>query len=219
MPPKPEEKKDQTSAPIHCAEHQQEAKWHCGWCGKPLCKDCQPIALNYQVFHPHCVDQARNKLETEDNTRKRDIEMPSMGLKIISWGFIVTGMLLFGLALLVLGLSLFSRTLPIRALLTVPVPPSLDSIPGIRSILNWLAVISMVLAASVTVLGVGLLNCVIVARRVVLVFSWLEIVVAMLGWMIVLLLGRGFWDVPLLAVFFIWYFTRQDIKRQFEKVL
>lgn len=221
MAPEPAENKDQDSAPAPaiCPEHGQSAKWHCGWCGKPLCKACQPIALNYQVFHPRCVDQARNMLETEDNARQRDIETPSLGLKIISWGFIVIGMLFFGLALLVLGLSLFSRTLPIRALLTGTVAPSLDSIPGIRAAFNWLAVISMVLAAGVTLLGVGLLNCVAVARRVVLVFSWLEIVAAILGWMIVLLLGQGFWDVPLLAVFFIWYFTRPDVKRQFEKVL
>lgn len=202
-----------------CPEHAQEAKWHCGECGKPICKACQPIALNYQVFHRGCVDQARNKLEKQDHVRKHDIESPSLSLKIISWGFIVAGLLLFGLALLALGLSLFSRTLPIRALLSVPVPPSLDSIPGIRTLFNWLAGVSMLFSVGITILGAALLNCVAVARRVVLVFSWLEIGVAVLAWMIVLLLGSGFWEVPLLAIFFIWYFTRKNVKRQFEKVL
>ena len=88
---------------------------------------------------------------------------------------------------------------------------------GGRTALIWVGFITVFLAVLQVFIGVGLLNCVQAARRTVLIFSWLEILVALAGWIVVLAAGQGFWDVPVFAVILIVYFSRRDVKRQFEK--
>ena len=201
-----------------CLEHKTNAKWVCGVCGKPICKDCKPIALNFQVYHRECVDTARKKLEKKAEDQS-EIEAPSLGLKIIAWCFFVGGVFLFGLALFMLGLSLFSKAVPIRAMMTNAIPVSLDSIPGSRMFLNWFGGFIVLISMGISIMGMGLLNCVAAARYAVLTLAWLEIILAALGWLVVLLIGGGFWDIPVLGGFLVWYFLRSDVRKQFEKVL
>ncbi|MBN1595095.1 hypothetical protein JW933_04125 [candidate division FCPU426 bacterium] len=174
--------------------------------------------MNYQVYHPACVETARQRLEKQEN-KKGEIDAPSTGLRIISWGLISLGIVVFGLALFLVGISLFSKSIPIRALMTASVPEGFDSIPGGRTFLNWMGGISLIASVLMTVLGVGLLNCVAAARYAVLSFAWLEIVLAALGWLVVWWTGAGFWDVPVMGGFLIWYFLRPQVRMQFKQVL
>jgi hypothetical protein len=201
-----------------CLEHNTRAKWECGHCGKPICKTCKPIALNFQVYHRDCVEKARRILEKRADDQN-EIEAPSLGLKILAWCFFIGGVLILGLALFLLGLSLFSKAVPIRALMTSTLPTSLDSIPGSRILLNWIGGFSVLMGVVISMIGMGLLNCVAAARYAVLTLAWLEIVLAAFGWLVVLLLGDGFWDIPILGSFLVWYFMRRSVRKQFEKVL
>jgi hypothetical protein len=203
---------------LHCAEHNQPGQWRCGVCSQLVCRECKPVAYNYQVFHPRCLPEAHRKQE-QGETLKQEVEAPSPGLRAVAWSFMIGGMVLFGLALLVFGIALFSKAMPIRAILAGTVAPSLDSIPGSRTLLNWLGVISLALSVGVFLLGVGLLNCVAASRRVILLLAWMEVVAGALGWMVVLALGQGIWDVPVVGACLIVFFSRRSIKRQFEKVL
>ncbi|MCD4813264.1 B-box zinc finger protein [bacterium] len=201
-----------------CPVHQEPAKWHCGHCGAPLCKSCKPIALHYQVFHRECVEKARDQIE-EQAQAKDEIDAPSWGVKAISWSIFALGVIFFGLALFLGGLALFGKSIPIRSLMTSTVPASLDAIPGSRNILNWTGILAGLAGIGAVGIGIGLLNCVRAARYILLTVCWLEVVVALLGWMAVLLLGGGFWDIPVFALFLIWFFMRKPVRRQFEKVL
>lgn len=203
---------------LQCAEHNRTGKWKCGVCGQPVCSECKPVAFNYQVFHSRCISEAHRRQERGEQL-KQEAEAPSPGLRFVAWSFMVGGMLLFGLALLFFGLSLFSHSMPIRAIMAGTVAPSLDSIPGSRTVLNWMGAISLGLSAGVFLLGVGLLNCVAASRQIVLFLAWTEVIVAALVWTVVFMMGEGFWDVPVLGAFLIVFFSRRGVKRQFEKVL
>lgn len=206
------------SQSLQCAEHSQPGKWTCGVCGQPVCRECKPAAFSYQVFHPRCLPEAHRRRERGEILQK-EADAPSPGLRFVAWSFIVGGMLLFGLALLFFGIALFSHSMPIRAIMAGTVAPNLDSIPGSRTLLNWLGGISLMLSAGIFLLGVGLLNCVAASRRVVLFLAWAEVVAGVLGWMVVLLMGEGLWEVPVAGVCLILFFSRPSVKRQFEKVL
>jgi len=216
MAQKPENTSPSESA--QCLEHNESARWYCGVCGKPICRACKPIALNYQVYHRSCMDQAREYINNQEAIRE-EVEAPSLGLKIIAWSFIILGIILFGMALFLFGLALFSHSIPVRVFMSGTVPVSLDSVPGSRTVLNWVGGFSVIISIIVTIIGVGLLNCVAAVRYLILTLAWLEIVVAICGWLVVLLVGKGFWDIPVLGIFFVWYFSQKKVRRQFEKVL
>ncbi|MEW6516641.1 MAG: hypothetical protein AB1439_07060 [candidate division FCPU426 bacterium] len=207
-----------SESPLQCTEHNQPGKWKCGVCGQPVCGECNPVAFSYQVFHPRCLPEAHRRQE-QSEVLKREPEAPSAGLKTVAWSFMVAGIVLFGVALFLFGISLFSQAVPIRAIIAGTVAPSLDSIPGSRMLLNWTGAVCLAISAGVFILGVGLLNCVAASRRLVLFLAWLEVLAAGLGWLVVLGLGHGFWDIPVIGLLLIVFFSRPSVKRQFEKVL
>ena len=200
-----------------CPIHSQPAKWHCGVCGRPVCSACAPVGLDHQVFHPDCVKQARERMEQGDKNRA-EVEAPSRGVRLVAWAFIIAGILLVGTALFFLGMSLFGKSLPIRGLITGPLP-GIDNIPGGRTTLNWAGGISAFLGLIWTIIGIGLINCATAARRAVLVMAWLEIILAVLVWLVILIAGHGFWDIPVIAIGLIWFLSRRGVRKQFEQVL
>lgn len=200
-----------------CPVHQREAKWQCGVCGLPVCSYCRPAALHYHVFHPQCIAAARDRKKIQEQ-QQAALEAPSAGVRALAWTFLVTAILLFGTALLLLGFALFSQTIPLRSLVT-GTAAGLETIPGGRTALHWLSAGSLAASALLLVLGVGLLNCASAARKTVLFLAWLEAVLAVLGWVVVAVTGTGFSDVPVLALFLIWFFSRRSVKRQFQQIL
>jgi hypothetical protein len=202
--------------PELCPEHHQLSKWHCGHCHKPLCPACKPIAYHYRVFHKTCLEAASHLEEKKSMPPPEDF--PSAGVKLIAWFFLVLAVVTFGLGLLLLGVTLFSRRAVPMANWIGGAFPSLDDIPGGRPMLGWLSVLALGASGLQVFIGVGLLNCAQVARRLILVFSWTEILIAGLGWLVVLAGHKGFWDVPVLAFIFVIYFSRKAVRRQFEKI-
>ncbi len=198
-----------------CQEHNQPAKWICNHCGKSICSVCKPVAFNYQVFHRECLNQVNQKTE-KTVTRSRPLDAPSAGVRGIAWFFMVVSVLLFGVALLLIGVALFSHHYVPMMTTWMGSMPSLDDVPGGRVFLGWLSFIAMAGSILQFFIGMGLLNCLPGARRAVLIFSWLEVILAGLGWLVVLVAGEGFWDIPVFAVVFIVYFSRKDVRRQFE---
>jgi hypothetical protein len=204
----------QQVSPVVCPKHERPGKWVCGKCGQPLCPECKPVAYDFKVFHPACLELASH--QEEKKAARPPAEAPSPGVRFLAWFLMVLAVAVFGLALLLLGVGLFSRSaMPMGAWLGGNMP-TIDDVPGGRQALIWLGVLVAFAAAVQALIGVGLLNCVQAARRAVLFFSWLEILIALAGWIVVLATGQGFWDVPLVAVILIIYFSRQDVKRQFE---
>lgn len=202
----------------YCSLHNQPAKWQCGICGRPVCQACEPRGFNYQVYHPACIAKARDNLDYQQQARA-EVEAPSLGVKLFAWIMMVGGMLLFGLALFFLIFSLVGQQVPIRALMTGTVAPSLDSIPGARSGLMWLGTIGLVLSVLIGILGIGLLNCVAAARRVLLVMAWIDILAASLAWVVIGLIGQGWWTIPIVSGLAVWFFSKRKVKQQFEQVL
>lgn len=202
-------------APGPCPEHQRSAKWLCGQCGQPVCAACQPIAFDYKVFHPKCLE----KLRQEPQRRSRQVwagDAPSTGVKVVAWTFLVSAVLWLGLSLLALGVTFFAQHyLPLTGLTGGPMS-ALDEIPGGRALVGWVGVLGLAGASVLVLLGLGLLNCVPAARYVILIFSWAEIIVAVLGWLVVLLAQQGFWDIPIFALVLVAYFSRADVKKQFQ---
>ncbi len=147
-----------------------------------------------------------------------EVEAPSRGVRLVAWAFIIAGILLVGTALFLLGMSLFGKSLPVRSLITGPLP-GIDNIPGGRTALNWAGGISVFAGLIWTIIGIGLLNCAAAARRAVLVIAWLEIVLAVPAWLVILLVGRGFWDIPVIAIGLVWFLSRRGVKQQFKQVL
>jgi hypothetical protein len=173
------------------------------------------VAYDYKIFHPGCLELASR--QAEKKAARPQAEAPSAGVRFLAWLFMITAVAVFGLALLLLGVGFLSRgAMPMGAWLGGTLP-TLDDVPGGRTALIWVGFITVFLAVLQVFIGVGLLNCVQAARRTVLIFSWLEILVALAGWIVVLAAGQGFWDVPVFAVILIVYFSRRDVKRQFEK--
>jgi len=201
--------------PAVCSEHDRPAKWVCGKCGKPLCSACKPVAYDYRVFHSGCLELVSQ--QAEKKAVRSTAEAPSAGVRFLAWFFMVTAVAVFGLALLLLGVGLFSRgAMPMGALLGGTLP-TIDDVPGGRVALIWVSIFVALFAGAQVLIGVGLLNCVQAARRAVLVFAWIEVLLALVGWIVVLAAGQGFWDVPVLAVIVIIYFSRKDVKQQFAK--
>jgi hypothetical protein len=199
-----------------CPEHGLTVKWICNQCGKPICSDCKPVAFNYQVFHPNCLDVVNRKTEKKSN--KKNSGTPSPGVKAVAWFLLIMAVVLFGAALLLIGVAVFSRHyVPMLTWMSGSIS-TLDDIPGGRIFLGWMGFIAMAASVIHVFVGVGLLNCLQAARRTLLVVCWIEILLAGFGWMIVLMAGGGFWDVPAVAVFFVIYFSRPKVRRQFEHV-
>jgi hypothetical protein len=198
-----------------CPAHSRPAKWACGKCGRPLCPECKPVAYDYRVFHPNCLVLVSR--EVEKKSARPIAETPSAGVRFLAWFFMISAVAIFGLALLLLGVGILSRSaMPLGAWFGGSLP-TIDDVPGGRSAMIWVGVLLTVAALLQGLIGVGLFNCVQAARRAVLVFSWLEILAALFGWVVVLALGQGFWDVPVFAVALIFYFSRKDVRRQFEQ--
>jgi hypothetical protein len=173
------------------------------------------VAFNHQVFHRVCLDQVSAQ-ETKKKPTKTVADAPTPGVKFVAWCFMVLAVVLFGLALLLLGVVLFSRhAMPVMAWLGNAFP-TVDDVPGGRALLGWLGFFALAGAVIQFFVGVGLLNCVQGARRAVLVFAWLEILLAALGWLVVLVAEEGFWDIPVVAVALVVYFSRKDVRVQFE---
>ncbi len=207
----------EVKTPEFCPVHQQPVKWHCAICGRPLCSACKPVAFNFQVYHPACLNPTRQ--QAEKNKAESPGEAPSWGVKIVAWIFLVAGIVLFGLGLLLLGIRLYSHhDLPLSGWLGQSFPV-LDDIPGGRTALTWLSLSSFGISAVQILLGLGILNCVQTARRVVLFFAWLQVLVAGFAWAVIALAGTGFWDIPVFALFLIYFFSRRDVKQQFARVL
>ena len=200
-----------------CPDHDQTAKWTCAVCGKPLCSNCKPVAYNYKIFHRDCIDKLNREPEKKRaRPTAMAVDAPSTGVRVVAWTFIVSAILWLGFGLLATGVSLASRHyVPIAASLGNPLAV-LDEIPGSRGIVGWFAVIGLLGTVVQAWIGLGLLNCVPAARRTVLFLAWLEVVVAVPGWAVVLLAQQGFWDIPLIAVLLIIFFSRKDVKKQFQ---
>ena len=144
------------------------------------------------------------------------VDAPSTGVRVLAWSFIVSAILWLGVGLLAAAVALVSRNyVPMAAASGNPLAV-LDEIPGSRGIIGWFAMGGLLGAVMQAWLGLGLLNCVPAARRVVLFFAWLEVVLAVLGWTVVLIAQQGFWDIPVIGVFLIVFFSRKDIKKQFH---
>ncbi len=203
---------------LFCEIHQQNAKWPCGFCGRPVCHDCHPVGLNYQVFHPQCAPHARQQMDQQEQNEK-EVEAPSPGVKFFSWLIIIGAMVLFGLGLFLFIFSLLGQQVPLRAMLSSPVPLSIDSIPGGRTILTWLGALGLIFSGLGAVLGVGLLNCAAAARKILLVLAWLDVVMSGLIWLGIAIVGHGVWTIPVVAGVIIWFFNRPRVKKQFEQVL
>lgn len=203
---------------FYCEAHQQTAKWVCGVCGKPVCKMCRPRGFNYQVYHPACVDKARAKVDQHDSYSK-EVEAPSIGVKLFAWLYTIGGMMLLGLGLFFIIFSITGEQVPIRAMFTTAVSPTIDSIPGARSALTWLGVISLVLSVVMIIIGIGLLNCVAAIRRVLLVLCWLDITISTGAWIVIAFTGKGFWMIPIISIASIWFFSQRKVQQQFEQVL
>jgi hypothetical protein len=155
--------------------------------------------------------------EEEKHKAKPLVDSPSPGVKVIAWFFLAMAVVTFGLALLILGVTLFSRrSVPMMNWIG-GVFPTLDDIPGGRRFLGWFGFLTLAASGVEVFVGMGLLNCLQAARRMILIFSWIEVLVAGFGWFVVLALKSGFWDIPVLAVVFIYFFSRKDVRRQFER--
>ena len=115
-------------------------------------------------------------------------------------------------------MSLFGKSLPIRSLITGPLP-GIDNIPGGRTTLNWAGGISAFFSLVWIIVGIGLLNCAAAARRIVLVIAWLQIILPVRAWLVILVIGHGFWDIPVIAIWLVWFLSRREVKQQFEQVL
>jgi len=190
------------------------AKWTCAVCGQPLCSACKPVAYAYKIFHRECLEKKLRKLEPVRAVAAAS-DGPSTGVKGVAWSFIVSAILWLGAGLLALGIALFSRHyLPAAGWLGNPFPV-LDDIPGSRALIGWFAGISFAAVVIQVWIGLGLLNCAPGARRALLIFAWLEVGVAVLGWLVVLLAQEGFWDIPVIAVGLIIFFSRKNVKAQF----
>ncbi len=202
-------------APGACPEHQQPAKWTCGHCGRPVCSACGPVAFDYKVFHPKCIEKFRQ--EPKRDPRKVWVQdAPSTGVKVVAWTLLVSAVLWLGLSLLALGVTFFTQNyLPLSGITGNPLS-ALDEIPGGRTLVGWVGVLGLAGTVVQVLLGLGLLNCVPAARWVILIFSWTEIVVAVLGWLVVLVAQEGFWDIPIFALVLVAYFSRSDVKKQFQ---
>lgn len=210
-----ENDKPQASAdPVACGEHGQTAKWSCGICGQPLCTDCRPVAYNYQVFHPACLEAGRKRQESKSRDKKPDA--PSGGVRFVAWVFLVMAIVLFGCGLLLLGVSFFSQHYVPLASWAEGTWPVLDEIPGSRSVLGWAGALALLTAGVQAALGIGLLNCIMAARRVILLFSWLEVVFAAAAWLVIWVSGKGLWDIPVAGVALIIFFSRKKVKQQFQ---
>ncbi|NTV52941.1 MAG: hypothetical protein HGA76_08025 [Candidatus Firestonebacteria bacterium] len=202
------------NVPAVCAVHGHPGKWVCGKCSQSLCSDCKPVAYDFRVFHPACLELESR--QAEKKASHRPLETPSVGVRFLAWFFMIAAVAVFGLALLLLGVGFLSRSaMPLGALIGGGLP-TIDDVPGGRTLLIWMGFLVALLAVLAVFIGVGLLNCLQAARRAILVFSWIEILLALIGWIVVLAAGRGFWDVPVFAVLMIVYFSRKDVKRQFE---
>lgn len=206
----------QTPGEDACPEHGRKPKWVCAVCGKPLCPACKPIAYQYKVFHRECIEKYNQMPEKKRVPLPVATDAPSTGVRVVAWCFVVSAVFWLGIGLLASGVVLASlHFVPLNASLGNPLA-ALDEIPGSREILTWLAAAGLAGAAVQTWIGLGLLNCIPSARRVVLFFAWLQVLVAMLGWAVVLISQQGFWDIPLIAVILIVYFSRRDVKKQFQ---
>ena len=203
-----------SSLPAVCPEHSLSAKWVCGTCGKPVCSGCKPVAYDYRVFHPACLELASAR--EEKKAVRPPAEAPSAGVRFLAWLFMILAIAVFGFSLLLVGVGILSRSaMPMGAWIGNTMP-TIDDIPGGRTALIWMGVLVALAAVVQGFIGVGLLNCVQAARRAVLVIAWIEILAAIAGWIVVLAAGQGFWDVPVFAVGLIVFFSRKSVKRQFE---
>jgi hypothetical protein len=198
-----------------CPQHARLGQWLCGGCGQPLCPECQPIAYQNKVYHPVCLHHRREQIDKPG--KKAVSDGPSTGVNVIAWIYISLSVILVGLALIMLGLVLFShQSVPMGAWLG-GASAGLDDIPGGRTLVTWASVSLLIVAAGLFFLGIGLLNTSQAARRIILLFSWLEVLVAAFAWLVVAALGKGFWDIPIPAMFLIWFFSRKSIRQQFSK--
>ena len=183
-----------------------------------MCPDCKPIAYDFKIFHRECLEKFNRVPEKKRPAAIRPVaaDAPSTGVRVVAWSFIVSAILWLGVGLLAAGVALLSRHyVPMTASAGNPLVV-LDEIPGSRGIIGWFAVIGLLGAVVQAWIGLGLMNCVSAARRAVLFFAWLEVVLAVLGWAVVLIAQQGFWDIPLIGVFLIVFFSRTAIKKQFH---
>jgi hypothetical protein len=202
-------------APAVCPEHGQPVKWHCGLCGKPICPACQPIGWNFQVYHKPCLPKAQ-RAEEEKEKASHPLDAPTLGVRFSAWYLVVKGLIFFSIFLLLIGLALFSQSLPMRALMTTPLAAGLDTVPGGRMFLAWGGAACLVFSLVWFILGIGLLNCLALARNLLLVISWLDVILAGLVWLVILFSGHGLWLVPVSSILFLGYFLRKDVKSQFH---
>jgi len=60
-----------------------------------------------------------------------------------------------------------------------------------------------------------LLNCLRMARLLVLWIAGIDILLAGLVWLVILASGEGLWTVPVVSLVFLVYFLRPGVKSQF----
>lgn len=191
-----------------CPIHNQPAPWICGNCGKPLCKSCQPVGLNFKVYHSECVAEGRKKITAEEDL-KRDFPAPSIGVRILGWIYITLGIMVFGSTLYLFGRLQWGGPMETWSRLSF-IPEHFPLI---------LLLFPLLVGVGLGVLGMGLLNCVSAARIAILIYVWFRIVgIVLTGWMY---FGTSmfWWSIPWVSVFLLWFFMRKNVKRQFKKVL
>lgn len=197
-----------------CPTHGQPAKWLCPVCGQPVCSACKPVGWNYRVYHVGCLAAARNQVEHREEAA-RPVDGPSLGVRLSGYYLVVKAIVFLALFLLLEGLALFGKSVPLRAVMTTPIPMGLDAIPGGRSFVVWMGVFSLGFAVLWFVLGIGLLNCLRMARLLVLWIAGIDILLAGLVWLVILASGEGLWTVPVVSLVFLVYFLRPGVKSQF----
>jgi hypothetical protein len=206
----------ETPAPETCTEHQQSVKWHCAICHKPLCSACQPVGYAHQVYHGECLNRQQTQPAKQRSAPLAKVDAPSTGVRVAAWLFIISAIVWLGIGLLAAGVALISQHyVPLAATIGNPLVV-LDDIPGSRGLVGWIALLGLLGAVVQIWIGLGLLNCIAAARRAVLFFAWLEVLAALLGWTIVAVAQQGFWDIPVPALCLIIFFSRKDVKKQFQ---
>jgi hypothetical protein len=49
-----------------CQQHQQPAKWRCGFCQQVICPQCQPVGYDFQIFHKACLARYQEGLRKKE---------------------------------------------------------------------------------------------------------------------------------------------------------
>ncbi len=188
----------------------KEIRWICSACGNPIYNDKEAVTSGNRILCRECYPAAKKNQEKEQREKYipvlKAIKGHSAGIYIIGGAFIIIGVLSSVLCVLFLLNMFFDVSLPF----VIPESLPIEDWP----VLN-IVILTFIVSVSGLFLGIQLIFLNPLARKIILLGSFLDIVYALYVVAVALFSGDYFFYIPFVGIFLLFYFNMPDVKRQF----